>query len=568
MKQIRNPKEKRYTDMKNSRILRALSLVLACLTVMSCLPCTLAAETEETKLIALTFDDGPSAYTDTLLDTLAEYGAHATFFVSGYRLSDYSSQLERIAQEGHQLGNHTQNHKNLTKLSADALDSEILQTLDTLKAVGGNTKYAVRPVGGAYNSRVCAAARAPLFNWSVDTLDWKYRSTNSVYKKIMTARDGDIVLMHDLYKTTVEAACKAIPELIENGYELVTINELFRRKGITLQDGTLYVSASAATLPDVASEAYPAVARVSTAVIDAEAGSDGVYSASVTVQSLPVTISTPCAGVTLTFSDEADFSGTLTVRVWKEDGAVCVDLVQNGQRLETAPCRVTVGLQGTNLLPGSVAAEVADDGTRTTVMSSAAVSPSAMRVRVDGSTRLALVQDESTAFRDADYDWVKNAADFVSARGIIGGVSTDMFGPYTGMTRGMMATVLWRMAGSPEPAAPCSFTDVDASMYYADAIAWGSEQGIISGVGNNRFAPDSQLTREQTVQLLYKLLGSKTEGSYPGSASAWAHDAYAWGCESGVVTKDTAAWLRPSGAISRAEVAVLLHRAVTESVWN
>ncbi|MEA4822880.1 MAG: polysaccharide deacetylase family protein [Clostridiaceae bacterium] len=120
----------------------------------------------EKKLVALTFDDGPSQYTDKLLDSLARYDAKATFFVSGYRLDSYDAELQRIADEGHEIGNHTQNHKTLTKLSAETLAYEIDSTLRTIKAVAGDTAYLLRPVGGAYNTRVCEAARGPVILWS------------------------------------------------------------------------------------------------------------------------------------------------------------------------------------------------------------------------------------------------------------------------------------------------------------------------------------------------------------------------------------------------------------------
>lgn len=543
--------------------LKWLCCLMACLMLLPLAP---RAHAQGAKLIALTFDDGPSRYTDKLLDALAGSGAHATFFVSGYRLSEFRPELERMAKEGHQLANHTQNHKNLTKLSAAALKSEVQQTLDQLREIAGDTVYALRPVGGAYNDRVCEAAGGPLFNWSVDTLDWKYRNTKSVYDRIMTARDGDIVLMHDLYKTTVDAACQAIPKLIEQGYELVTVNELFRRKGVTPENGTLYTSArSYETLPEAVSEAYPAVRRLDASAVDAEADAAGVYSATVSAGSLPVTVSTPYAGVTLTPGE--DFAGSVTVRVRREADEVCVEIWKNGEKLEKAPCGVIVGLPGGSLGAGSVAMQVREDGTRTPVMRSAAVSASAMRVRVDGSARLTLAQDAAAPFRDTDGAWIADAAAFVSARGLLGGVSADMFGPYSGMTRGMLATVLWRMAGSPEPLTAAAFADVKASQYYAKAIAWACGQGIASGLGEDRFAPESPLTREQAVQLLYRTLGKPVRSEKTLPCADWAREAYAWGYETGVLTEESAAWQRPEGAISRAEAAVLLHRAVTESVW-
>ncbi|MDY5016748.1 MAG: polysaccharide deacetylase family protein [Eubacteriales bacterium] len=530
------------------------------------------------KLIALTFDDGPSVQTDRLLDALAEYGAKATFFVSGYRLDEYADELERIAAEGHQLGNHTENHKTLTKLSASQLALEVETTLARIKKTAGDTTYVLRPVGGAYNKAVCAAAKGPVILWSVDTLDWKNRNADSVYNKIMSASDGDIVLMHDLYRTTVDAVCRALPELERRGYTLVTVSELFRRRGVTLENGEVYSSARAYPVLEETAESAYAGGRLPGAMLGAEdCGEDG-YAADVRAQDFAgeetLTVSTPYAGVTL--RREAVEDGALTVRVTRAGADVDIAVMRDGERLESIPGGVTVGLAGKGFSAASTVVTV-QDGVRTPVARSAAVSESAMRAWLPGSAAVGVETAAAGTFRDAGEPWAKNAVDFVSARGLLSGVSQDMFGVYTGMTRGMLAAVLWRMEGKPAASGKAGFSDVKAGQYYAEAIAWAAENGIVSGVGNGKFAPESALTREQAVTILARVFGltADAEGLSVDGLSGngqklpcadWAADAYAGALGAGVLRETDAAWARPAGAISRTEAAVLLKRCIEASL--
>ena len=549
-----------------TRMLAAILTILMLAPMLSAMP---QARAEGSKLIALTFDDGPSGQTDRLLDTLAEYDSHATFFVCGYRIVDYPKQLQRIVDEGHQAANHTENHKNLTTLSAETLASEINKNLDRLKKVGGDTIYALRPVGGAYNDKVKAAAQGPLFNWSLDTLDWKYRDSDYVYNNIMKAQDGDIVLMHDLYKTTVDAACRAIPALVSNGYELVTIQEMFRRKGVTTENGTLYTSARTyETLPDSASEAYPSVYKGNSAILAAEAGTDGIYRITVdaaALQKSTVTIATPFANVILPRGSLV--AQSFDIQIKEETDGATVEVYRNGNLQDRLIYGLIVELLGSGYTAGTAAELVDSAGKRTAITHSATVSATALRAHVAGSARVAVKQNAAKEFRDTDGEWVKNAADFVSSRGIISGVSEDMFGPYTGMTRGMLATVLWRMEGEPKATRSARFSDVKTSMYYSPAIDWAAEKRIVEGIGDNKFAPEAALTREQAVLLLYRFFGGSAIGDTSLPCSNWARNAYAWARDKGIINSDSAAWANPGGVISRAEVAVLLHRAVTASLY-
>ena len=196
------------------------------------------------KMVALTYDDGPyTPVTNQILDVLEEYNGRATFFVVGSRVSTYKDCIKREARLGCEIGNHTYNHTILTSVSGSTIKSEISKTNDAVKKITGQAPKIVRTPVGAVNSTVRANVNYPMFNWSVDTLDWKYRNSSSVVSSIKNnVRDGSIVLMHDLYGSTGNATEEIVPWLVKNGYQLVTVSELMAVKGIDVQDGQLYNS--------------------------------------------------------------------------------------------------------------------------------------------------------------------------------------------------------------------------------------------------------------------------------------------------------------------------------------
>lgn len=181
-------------------------------------------------MLALTFDDGPSKHTEKLLDILKEYNSHATFFMIGKQVSAKKSTLVRMYNEGHDLGIHTWSHANLKKLTLDEIRYEVSSVRDKIEEVTGFRTNLVRPPYGAVNDTVKKASRLDefyLINWNIDTLDWQLRDAQLVFESVMNqAKDGAIILMHDLHKETVEAMETAIPALIAKGYQLVTVTEL------------------------------------------------------------------------------------------------------------------------------------------------------------------------------------------------------------------------------------------------------------------------------------------------------------------------------------------------------
>lgn len=197
------------------------------------------------KLIALTFDDGPSSVsTPVLLDGLAQRGVHATFFLVGSMAADNHALVRRMAAEGHQIGLHTYDHSSqqgLTGLSEPQFRAQVDTTRDLLTALTGQTKFVFRPPYGFVDDSVRLWADAPIILWSVDTEDWKNQNADRVAQHIIShAEDGAIVLLHDIFSSSVEGALKAVDVLLEQGYRFVTVDELFSARGIDLLDGEVY----------------------------------------------------------------------------------------------------------------------------------------------------------------------------------------------------------------------------------------------------------------------------------------------------------------------------------------
>ncbi len=196
--------------------------------------------------VALTYDDGPHpTVTHDILDVLEKYDARATFFVVGSRVPEYPDCVKRASELGCEIGNHTYNHKTLTSATDSQIASEIAKTNSVVKNITGKLPTVARAPGGSYNSRVKSQVDLPLIQWSVDTLDWKNRNANSVIKAVKSnARDGSVILMHDLYSSTAEATETIVPWLVKEGYQIVTVTELMQLKGIYMEDGSVYFSAS------------------------------------------------------------------------------------------------------------------------------------------------------------------------------------------------------------------------------------------------------------------------------------------------------------------------------------
>ena len=180
------------------------------------------------KRVALTFDDGPHPKnTLKIIELLNKYEAKATFFMLGNRVDFYPEVAKMVADEGHELGNHTWNHKDLSTLSKEEGIQEIERTNDAIKSATGRESTVFRPPYGAINSQVQSSITSPTVLWTIDTLDWKSHDPAQILKIVEeNVKDGSIILMHDIHETSVEAIEPILKYLKSEGYECVRVSEL------------------------------------------------------------------------------------------------------------------------------------------------------------------------------------------------------------------------------------------------------------------------------------------------------------------------------------------------------
>lgn len=202
---------------------------------------TAAPKKKEIRYVALTFDDGPSSFTDRLLDCLEKNKAKATFFMVGKEIEYFSEEVKRMEKLGCELGNHTYSHADLTTLSPEEVSAELSAVDTLLKDLTGQGASVIRPPYGAVSSTVKQTAGAPMILWSIDTLDWESQDPEQITETVLSqVKDGSIILMHDIFSTSVDAVEILIPKLAEEGYQFLTVHELAEKKKTDLQPGNVY----------------------------------------------------------------------------------------------------------------------------------------------------------------------------------------------------------------------------------------------------------------------------------------------------------------------------------------
>ena len=180
------------------------------------------------KYIALTFDDGPSRkYTPILLDGLKERGVHATFFLMGKNIEGEEDIVKRMSEEGHLIGNHSYEHIQLTKAGAKAVCEAVEHTQEQIEAITGKRPEYIRRPYGDWNEELEEEIGMTPVLWSLDSLDWKLKDTGKIIRQVLKdVKDGDIILLHDIFPSSVEAALELIDILQKEGYVFVTADEL------------------------------------------------------------------------------------------------------------------------------------------------------------------------------------------------------------------------------------------------------------------------------------------------------------------------------------------------------
>lgn len=192
------------------------------------LPAVQSRDSGDLKRIALTFDDGPHpSYTEKLLDGLKERNVHVTFFVTGEHAELHPDIIKRMQQEGHLIGNHTYSHIQLNASNRSKFKKELIRTNEIIQGITGEEVLYVRPPYGSWDKKLESELNMfPVF-WNIDPLDWCTANASCVSQAVISSiHENDIILMHDYYDTSVEAALMVVDELTKKGYTFVTVEQL------------------------------------------------------------------------------------------------------------------------------------------------------------------------------------------------------------------------------------------------------------------------------------------------------------------------------------------------------
>lgn len=195
------------------------------------------------KLIAITFDDGPGPYTNNLVDILRDNKAKATFFMLGNRLNNYRDAVLNVYNSGMEVAYHSYRHSNFLSQNLATITNELNKSNEILESIIGEPFKIVRPPYGSINTSVKNILNMPIILWDIDANDWKAENKNAEYLKnyiLNKASDGDIILLHDIHKTSVDAIELVLPELYAKGYQVVTVSSLAESFGKSLESNIIY----------------------------------------------------------------------------------------------------------------------------------------------------------------------------------------------------------------------------------------------------------------------------------------------------------------------------------------
>lgn len=196
---------------------------------------------EKKKIIAITFDDGPGSYTSNLLDILEKNRVTATFFMLGKNINYYQDVVKRAHDLGMEIAYHSYAHTNFKRQPIDEIKSELEVSNQILKNITGDTFHLIRPPYGSINEEIKSSLDNPFILWSVDTEDWRYKDVEYLKKYVLdNAKDGDIILFHDIHKTSVEAIDVLLPILYANGFQVTTVSNLANTFNNSLENHGVY----------------------------------------------------------------------------------------------------------------------------------------------------------------------------------------------------------------------------------------------------------------------------------------------------------------------------------------
>ena len=503
--------------------------------------------------------------------------------MQGWRAEQYPNTVRRVYEEGHQIASHTYDHPDLTTLSNEKIKNQLQRTDGILDGILGiNFDYMLRPPYGSTNDRVRSVINTPSIQWSLDPRDWADLNAQIVRNRIVNwAFDGVIILVHDLYNSSVQGALMAIDALQEAGYEFVTVRELYRRRGVPMYNGSEHYQCKPTGVD------YGAVEAPTVTVTDVYGG-----------KQISLTAQDGAKIYYTTDSSDPIYRGKLYTESFVVDYGITVRAVAaynlNGSRSE----KVTQGISMTAAQPpvltvsdGTVRMDNpnADTDIRFTMDGTTATADSALYVDgiacFDGELRYRVIGDgiygreevmyvtaDGNLYRDVPTtEWYADEINSSVNLGLFKGVGDYKFEPETSLTRAMFVTLLYRLAGlkgadvSYEVTA--DFSDI-AEDWYVDSLSWGQEKGIVQGYGDGTFRPNHAINREEMCTMLARaltVLGAELPAgdlTFDDSdlVSDWAEDAVAGMTALGIVQGNGDNTFKPQGTALRAHAAALLLR--------
>ncbi len=457
------------------------------------------------KLIALTFDDGPSGYTNWLLDGLAERDVKVTFFIVGTCATVYPDTVRRAYEEGHQIAQHTYDHPPLTTKTNEQIRWQINTTDNILDEIlGEDLDYLLRAPYGDCNARVLDQIGCPNIMWSVDSCDWQLLNAEKVRRQIVgCAFDGAIILVHDIHKTSIPGALSAIDDLLDQGYEFVTVSELYRRRGESLQNGYSYYQCK----PNGAD--YGALEDPTFCISDENI----TFSDICENGELRYTTdgSTPNGSSQLYTEPLPLFDGTLKFCVFgdgartriktftvSKNGNAFTDVGAKDWYFAAADRAVELGL-----FKGTAEYRFAPKSELTRAMFVTVL----YRLMEQKGKNVAV--SKTTSFKDVTQEWYRKAVAWAYENEIVTGYKDGTFRPDQTITREEMCAILDRVLtflGEKRLTGKLTFKDAGKiSPWAKSAVVNVTKAGLLQGLNDNTFAPKQTADRAQAATVLLRL---------------------------------------------------------------
>lgn len=586
--------------------------MISVLLILFMLPCfAMAAPNDEnsvesnstespSKLMAFSYDDGPSEATEALLDGLKERDSHVTFFMTGlldtqygkYGIEHFANLADRMIREGHQLGNHSYYHIDMDESTPAEIKLQVVNVEKLLfERMGGEYRDMFRPPHGECTTEIRRVLNMPIILWNVDSFDWKYIDADVVYRNIVNnASDGTVVDLHDLSPTSVEGSLRAIDTLKKKGYEFVTVAELMRRRGVTPQNGVDYhsfpnkgVNLPALAAPEIKVEKDHENRLVSAVCSTSEQGitlyytTDGTYPLlSSPKYEKPIKVTEDTDLIVVGYDEFA--SRTPMARQTVKRYAVEPPEAETEEGKITLTC-ATPGAEIYYTLDGSEPDENSKHYRKP-------FRPKGRQLRAVGvlkdvpSGGIAdyTVAGKGILFTDLDPEaaYFDNVCTAVE-KGYMNGRENQTFEPDRTVTRAMLLETLYGMADSPETesasskAAVSGYQDVTSGDSYRDAVCWALSEDISAADSAEAFGAANEITRQELADILYRYEKNFREADMETNAadlseygdgnavSASSIEAVKWAAGNGILPDSgSKGMLRPDALLTRADLAGVL----------